>query len=449
MKDRASVRIIIYLLVLGLTTVLFVVGGLATWKARNFWEEQARQLNVDCIQFAQEYRASFLELNGHLLRYRLGRSQVEEKGFRAVARALLNRLNELDRGSFVPESREILNQLTDLLSRYWKQAEAYFENAGAPASPDLLAQADVTSARILALDQRLGIIQGQELNSFVTRVRHNMDWLWEALYSAMVIMLLSGGLVVWVAYRDYLAPLRQTVVRSQRLLEQKEKLASLGLLTAGMAHEIRNPLNSIKARLFTQRRVLGEGSAGLEDNQVIEEEVDRLEGIVKSALQFARPNHPSFERLHLQPLLQPWCKLLESSLRESHIELKSEFRADPEITADVNQLKQAILNLVRNAADSIGRNGTITLRTLATFVRGRGRKNPALAIEVQDTGQGISPETRQRLFDPFYTTKENGTGLGLSIAARIAHSHGGFIEVDSVPAGHGAIFRIVLPGAVS
>jgi signal transduction histidine kinase len=136
--------------------------------------------------------------------------------------------------------------------------------------------------------------------------------------------------------------------------------------------------------------------------------------------------------------------LLESSLRRSEIELKSEFKADPEITADPNQLKQAILNLINNAAESIGRKGTITLRTLPALLRLGGRKRAAVAVEVEDTGQGIPPKVRKRLFDPFFTTKENGTGLGLSISARIAHAHGGAIEFGSV-AGHGAVFRIVLP----
>jgi nitrogen-specific signal transduction histidine kinase len=110
----------------------------------------------------------------------------------------------------------------------------------------------------------------------------------------------------------------------------------------------------------------------------------------------------------------------------------------------VNQLKQAILNLVNNAAESIGRNGTITLRTVSAHLRLGAGKQAAVAVEVEDTGPGISPKVGKRLFDPFFTTKQNGTGLGLSIAARIAHAHGGLIEFGSVP-GHGAVFRIVLP----
>jgi signal transduction histidine kinase len=228
------------------------------------------------------------------------------------------------------------------------------------------------------------------------------------------------------------------------LLEQSEKLTALGLLTAGLAHEIRNPLNSIKARLFTQRRAPGGRPDGLEDNKCIEEEVDRLEEVVRNALQFARPSAPNFQKVRLQPSLESWYGLMEVGLEEAQIKLKSEFRIDPEITADVNQLKQAILNLVNNAAESIGRNGTITLRTLPALLRLGGHRRPAVAIEVKDTGKGIPTKVRKRLFDPFFTTKQDGTGLGLSIAARIAHAHGGVIEFDSAP-GQGAVFRIVIP----
>jgi signal transduction histidine kinase len=135
---------------------------------------------------------------------------------------------------------------------------------------------------------------------------------------------------------------------------------------------------------------------------------------------------------------------LEPSLRQSAIQLKAEFNEDAEISADLNQLKQAILNLIRNAAESIGRQGTITLRTLPTLIRTGGDKRNAVAVEVEDTGQGIPGNVRKRLFDPFFTTKQEGTGLGLSIAARIAHAHGGVIELGTMT-GRGALFRIVLP----
>src|SRR5439155_5255493 len=135
---------------------------------------------------------------------------------------------------------------------------------------------------------------------------------------------------------------------------------------------------------------------------------------------------------------------LEPSLCKSDIRLEKDFQLDAEISADANQLKQVVLNLVNNAAESIGRSGAITLRTRRGTLRRDGKKSDALAIDVADPGKGISPEVQKRLFDPFFTTKESGTGLGLSITARIVEAHGGAIEFEPAPGG-GALFRITLP----
>jgi signal transduction histidine kinase len=444
MKNPTSIRIICYLVVVGFLAGLFIAAGLITWRKRNYWEKELRQVQADAVQFAQEYRAGIRELNITLLRYWIGHDPAERTRFRESADEWARRFSKLDQQAFIPESKQILGELSDEFSRYRKRAEALFDTALSIVPAELLSQLDSASERGLALDYRLSALQREHLAGFVTRARGDLDHLWEFLYTGMALLLISGVALARVAYRDLIAPLRRAVVQARVLLEQKEKLAALGLLTAGMAHEIRNPLNSIKARLFTQRRLLGDVSPGLKDNRFIEEEVDRLEGIVRDALQFARPAPPCFERVRLQNALTPWCGLVEASLRQSGIQLQSEFADNPEIKADVNQLKQAILNLVNNAAESIGRNGRITLRSVPAWLRLGKTRQAALAIEVEDNGPGIDPKVRNRLFDPFFTTKETGTGLGLSIAARIAHAHGGAIEFGSAP-GHGALFRIVLP----
>jgi len=146
----------------------------------------------------------------------------------------------------------------------------------------------------------------------------------------------------------------------------------------------------------------------------------------------------------LRSALESLCELLQPSLAKSGIELRAEFASDPELSIDPNQFRQALLNLANNAADSIGRDGTITLRTRSATLRRGRRRVEAVAVEVQDTGRGIPRDVQQRLFDPFFTTKENGTGLGLSITARIIHAHDGWIECDPSPR-RGALFRILLP----
>ena len=241
-----------------------------------------------------------------------------------------------------------------------------------------------------------------------------------------------------------IAPLRLSVARSRVLLERQEKLGALGTLAAGMAHEIRNPLNSIRARLFTQRKLIGPDSPGREDNEFIDGEIDRLEAIVEESLRFARPAPPSFQRQQPLAMLEGLCQLVRPFLEKAAIELRTDFQDSRELCFDADQVKQALLNLVINAADSIGRSGLITLRTRLAKPKGLRPTPAAFAIEVEDNGPGIARSVQPRLFDPFFTTKENGTGLGLSITARIVHAHGGWIECES-ELGHGALFRILLP----
>lgn len=264
------------------------------------------------------------------------------------------------------------------------------------------------------------------------------------LLASLVALVSLGLLLTLLVYRGMIAPLRSKLIETRALAQRQEKLASLGVLAAGVAHEIRNPLTAIKARLFTQRKLLAEGSEPLEDNRFISDEIARLDGIIKDFLLFARPSEPRLETLRATTPLRELTPLLGPDLEKRGIDVRHEFLADPEVQADRQQLKQVLINLIKNAADSIGQNGSITLRTRTQPAR-PGARSPHLAVlEVEDTGPGIPPELEKRVFDPFFTTKETGTGLGLSIAARIVEKHGGRLEYESA-AGKGALFRVVLP----
>jgi signal transduction histidine kinase len=251
-----------------------------------------------------------------------------------------------------------------------------------------------------------------------------------------------------VVYRDMIAPLHRQLVESHAIIERQEKLASLGVLAAGVAHEIRNPLTAIKARLFTQQKLLKSNSPESEDANVIGREINRLEGIVRDVLQFARPSDPNLVRIPAQAPLREVHDLLAPQLEKNDIALKMGPFSDADILADPQQLKQVLINLVQNAAESIGRHGSVTLLARRSAWRFKGDQKPAVILEVSDTGSGITPEVQKRLFDPFFSTKETGTGLGLAIAARIVEKHGGALEFQT-QVNHGTTFGIVLPQAIS
>jgi len=230
--------------------------------------------------------------------------------------------------------------------------------------------------------------------------------------------------------------------------ERSEKLASLAGFAAGVAHEIRNPLTAIKARLYTQQKRLPKDSPEAGDGQFINEEINRLERIVRDFLKSARPGEPLLAAISPAGLLHEVRDLLEAECRESAIRLTVSAAVQTPVLADKQQMKQVLINLVRNAAESIGRDGRITLCARQIQVGfGAEQTRDAISLEVQDTGRGIPPDVQAKLFDPFFTTKPGGTGLGLAIARRIIEKHSGTLRFDT--GAKGTVFRVVLPVATT
>jgi signal transduction histidine kinase len=182
----------------------------------------------------------------------------------------------------------------------------------------------------------------------------------------------------------------------------------------------------------------------MNDADLISNEITRLERIVRDFLHFANPSDPSWAEVSVHALFGDVRELLGSELEKKEIALDVAPGEDFTIRADAQQLKQVLINLVQNAAESIGARGRITLRTYASRVALGGELQPVVILEVADTGSGIPPEVQKRLFDPFYTTKSTGTGLGLSIAMRIMEKHRGTLQYQTEP-GSGTTFGLVVP----
>jgi PAS domain S-box-containing protein len=221
-------------------------------------------------------------------------------------------------------------------------------------------------------------------------------------------------------------------------VRRTDRLASLGTLAAGMAHEIKNPLVSIKT--FTQLLPERFDDADFRETftSLMSEEVKRIDSIVNQLLRFSRPAKPVLSVLSLHELLTHTLKLLQQQMRPKNIELVTSFTANPDrINADGDQFSQALINFILNAIESMKQGGTLTVTS---------SRSPAAGIQItiQDTGEGISAENLPHIFDPFFTTKDQGTGLGLSVAHGIILEHGGSIDVTSEP-DRGTTFTITLP----
>ena len=262
------------------------------------------------------------------------------------------------------------------------------------------------------------------------------------IIGAWVILLIFS---IAAVYRGVVvAPLREKLNVSRSVIEHQGKLAHLGQLLASLAHEIRNPLTAINARLYTLQKSVAEGSREYKDATVIRSEINRLDHIVKDYLKLTRPADPRFAALKAGDVYQELHDLLEPDLSQQGVQLKIGAATTHPFRADPQQIKQVLINLIQNAAEAIGNEGTITLSARRD---GRSRDhNATVILEVEDTGPGIARDVQDKLFDPFFSTKENGTGLGLAISAQIVERHGGAIEFDTRP-GHGTTFRLVLPVA--
>jgi signal transduction histidine kinase/putative methionine-R-sulfoxide reductase with GAF domain len=226
--------------------------------------------------------------------------------------------------------------------------------------------------------------------------------------------------------------------KAETQLIRSEKLAALGQLAAGIAHEIRNPLTSINILIHSLIENLPAEHSRWEDLKVIEGEILRMNEIVDQFLRFAKPASPLFEKTDLVPIFEEILQLLKPQIEKAKITVKKEFGPLPLITVDKEQIKQVILNLLMNAIQAMPGGGELSMS-------GRFSKDGYwVELTIQDSGVGIPPEDLDKLFDPFFSTKEGGIGLGLSIAHRIIDQHHGKIEVESNP-GKGTLFTIWLP----
>jgi two-component system sensor histidine kinase HydH len=234
------------------------------------------------------------------------------------------------------------------------------------------------------------------------------------------------------ALRDLteMAKLREDLSRSKRL-------AALGELAAGVAHEIRNPLSAIRGLVLYLAKKFPSDSAEAEYAGVVVSEVDRMGRVIGGLLDFARPKAPEFARADLSKIIRHALTLIEDEARAARVEV--DFQMDeglPPVRVDRDQMTQVLLNLLVNALEAMPEGGRLQVNV--------HRETDQAEIRVSDTGPGISSENLSRLFDPFHTTKKKGSGLGLAIAQRIVENHGGTIRVDS-RAGLGTTFLVRLP----
>ena len=449
-----SKAFLVRITVLVVSVALFA--GLMAWSVETAWqrisqlEKKLTSSHMESFRLADGFQKRLLNLNSSMLRFAARRESAMWTEFEQASVQLDRWIDEQNPRLNTPEERALLQQINTTYDDYLAAAHRVHTNQQpAMLSGVLFTQLsdfDTQSQKLLQLGNQLGNAHRLAEESFLTGANQALGQLRAAVLASLVMLLALVMGLGWVLFRDLIAPLRTRLVQSEVLREKQEKLATLGTLAAGIAHEIRNPLTSIKARLYTLDKHLEAPALARKDAEIISNEITRLERIVQDVLNFARPSEPELKTISAENLLREVQSLMASNLENRAAQLVLEPGPELFVSADTGQLKQVLINLVRNATEALEGAGTITLRARPGHASLQGRERDTAILEVTDTGRGIPPEVEKRLFDPFFTTKEAGTGLGLSIAARLVEKQGGILQFQTRP-GHGTTFGIVLPQA--
>jgi signal transduction histidine kinase len=234
------------------------------------------------------------------------------------------------------------------------------------------------------------------------------------------------------------AQLHEKMVAVEEQLRHNERLSTLGLLAAEVAHEIRNPLTVMKMLFHSLDLKFPAEDPRAQDAEIVAEKMEHLNRIVDQLLTYSRSTEPRMEPVDLNELLRDVLLLTRRKLQQQHVALETDLAGDlPKVRCDRGQIEQACLNLILNATEAMPDGGTLTIRSAA--------ESGGVELSFRDTGVGMTAEQQAKLFEPFLTTKSRGTGLGLAIVHKIiADAHQGRIEVESAP-GRGTTFRLWLP----
>ncbi len=440
--------------------------------------QQLRDLRNEYLELGDYVQTTVKELNSDLAAFLQGKSRAAQERFQRRSRAAEQWLRQkeqfwgqapMDPGAEEPnpdpgatatnqvrvsphELLPLLMDIRDAYANYLQAARYLMTNAGQPLIQQRLAareqQSNRESTKLLDLAQQArqrGWAAELALSASQKRFGNLEAHFRKVLFG---LLLALGGLCFLLLTTLYRRKVAQTLreQQDQQLVQQAklDQLAHFSQLAQELAHEIKQPLTAINARLYTLQKTLQADTEAHKDAVVIRNEIGRLDQVVKDFLQLARPAEPKLTPVGAGEALGDIRDLMASQLAQEGIDFQFECEEGLQFLADLQQLKQVLINLVKNAAESLEHRGTIALRAHAATRVLRGESAAVVILEVEDTGPGIPYEIQARIFDPFFSTKAEGTGLGLAIAARIIDKHGGVLEFDTNP-GQGTVFRIVLP----
>ena len=482
---HVSLRNRIYFLLAGILLITFSGGIVLVWYTYSMQDLLAAitEKNMASLQTAQALETALVSQKGFVSYYFLDSDPDWLRQLGEYRQIFKERLEAAKQEAQSETQRQAVNRIEEQYNRYIDIKDrviADFMAGERRTDTALLHESRDEFFKILNLCERYKEINAQNVRRSREKSAAQAEQLRALAYSAILIDLLLATFLAYVLVIHILTPVRQLIIeaerekpglrkngdeinalsrsvrgliddvdqtqselqRSRETLQQAEKMALVGRLAAGMAHSIRNPFTSVKMRLFSLNRSLELNEEQEEDFEVISAEIRHIDTIVQNFLEFSRPPKLQMQSVSPSNVVDSTIQLLAHRLRSYDVQLKIE-RAQPlpVVSADPEQLKEVLVNIIVNACEAMGRGGTIIIQE--EVVRGDSVP-PSARIKITDTGPGIPPNIVEKILQPFFTTKEQGTGLGLSIAARVITEHGGRIDVSST-ANHGATFLISLP----
>jgi signal transduction histidine kinase len=475
-------RIFVVLSALVLTTI---GGGLVTLWHNDSMDSLLTSLidkNVASYQAAEGLETALLQQKGFLTYYFLDGNPQWLQEIQRYNRAFEGWLGKARKSAYTQPMREIISQIETGYHKYIlarDQVITLYREGQRQAGARLHWQVRQQYVDILDLCRRYKLIQEQVITRVRTESQTRVRFINAFVLVAVPTVILLGVLLAYILFKQILKPIRRLALeaapvnpgasvpdevkalstrvhsliedvdqaqieltRSQEHLLQSGKWAMVGKLAAGVAHTIRNPLTSVNMRLYSLKRSLAMSESQAEDFQVISEEIRHIDTIVRNFLEFSRPPKLKMQRVSPSDVVDMALVLLRYRLESYGVEVKLvRPQKLPEIWADPDQFKEVLVNLMLNACEVMVGGGGITIREETGEDASLG---PVVIIRVSDTGPGIPESIRDKIFQPFFSTKEEGTGLGLSIATRIIVDHGGRLELESRER-EGATFIITLP----
>lgn len=475
-------RILVLLVALVLTTI---GGGLVTLWHNESMDSLLTSLidkNVASYQAAEELETALLQQKGFLTYYFLDGNPQWLEEIQRYHQGFEEWLEKARKSAYTDPMREIISKIEAEYHKYIVARErviSLYREGQRDEGAQLHWQIRNQFVDILNLCHRYKLIQEYVISRVRTESQARARYINAFAMVAVPAVALLGILLAYILIKQILRPIRQLALetapvnpgtplpdevkalssrmhsliedvdqaqteleRSQEHLLQSGKWAMVGKLAAGVAHSIRNPLTSVNMRLYSLKRSLAMSDSQQEDFQVISEEIRHIDAIVRNFLEFSRPPKLKMQRGSPSDVVDNALVLLRHRLESYGVEVKL-IRKErlPEIWADPDQLKEVLVNLVLNACEVMVGGGSITIREEAG---GGSPLGPSVVIRVSDSGPGIPESVRDKVFQPFFSTKEEGTGLGLSIATRIIQEHGGRLDLESKKH-EGATFIITLP----